>query len=433
MDDRELDDAIRDLVARAAAETPPAPELDDHVVPLRSDGHDRRSRWLLSGATGLGIAAALIGLFLYARTDEVAEPPVVPATDAVTTAPVTVSESTDPSTDTTPDTTDAPTSTTSTTPATTTIPTTTTIPIGAPSELVVAGPDGVLRDGAAVTSEPMAIALPLPDGRTLMQRVSQQSGAVADSAVLVAAPGSTELVPLPTPAEFDGAVLRLHDAAVVGGETIAIVETRPELCPAPEGCDGAIWALAVDSGRLDRLQEKNVWEGGWTRLSLTSAGLVFGAETESATRVVRSWTLPGSEAVPIDLASLGLDEKYGDCTDCPTGFTVDESGRWVGWVETDLETYQTTLVLSPVDATTTSRRIDLVDSGTVCCLDGVGPSLPIAPAVEIEVSGTSTGAGVVRAIVNDEGVLNGEAPRPALTVDLGSGDVSARAGFHVLG
>ena len=414
---------------------------------MPSNPSSDRNRWIVGGIAGLSVAAALVALFLFTRPDEVADPlvpatqstimVVAPSTSAPTTssAPATAPVATAPTEPTTsstsaPATTTPPTTAPSTTAAPTTVPST-TLPADRPSELVVAGPGGVTRDGAVITDQPMARALPLPEGRTIMQREFNDSDAIAESALLVVDDGSSEPVPLAVPSAFDGAVLRLHDAAVVDGESIVIVETRPGLCANPTDCIGAIWAWGPDSGRLDQLQEKIVWEGGWTRLSITTSGLVFGAETETVTSTLRSWAVPGSGAEPVDVATVGLEPSYGDCTDCPNGFTIDRTGTYIGWVETDLTTFQTTLALANLDESAVDR-LPLVDDGTVCCLDGVGPDLPVIPVVELDLSVVGDQS-TIRAVVNDEGVLNGAERRPALVVNVASGEVTTADGFHVFG
>lgn len=442
--DDDLTRNIRDLLGRAIADTPPSPRLDEGITmsPTPTDRNDR-NRWIIGGLAGLSVAAAIVALFVFARPDEVADPQA-PATDPATpidtiapaptpdSAPTTVPATTpptsapaaiEPSVSTT-----TPPTTEQSTPPETTEPAPTVVGF---SEMVVAGPDGVRRGDDVVTTQPMARALPLSDGRMLMQRQFNQSGAVAESALLVVEPGASEPVPLVVPTEFDGVVLRLHDVAVIGGETVVIVETRPDLCANPTDCVGALWAFGPDSGRLDQLQEKIVWEGGWSRVSLASTGVAFGTETESATRTLRSWIIPGSRAEPIDIGREGLAPSYGDCTDCPTGFTIDTSGTHLAWVETDLTTFQTTLVFANLGEDDV-KRVPLVDAGTVCCLDGVGPDLPIIPVVEFDLSVVGD-TGSIRAVVNDEGVLNGDDPRPALVVDIATGEVTAADGFHVFG
>ena len=84
-------------------------------------------------------------------------------------------------------------------------------------------------------------------------------------------PGSScSRVPTPTcrcctlPADFTGQPV-LHDAAVVNGEVVLLVESAPgELCTDPNTCIGSVWAVWPDrtADAAAKLDEQIVWEAG---------------------------------------------------------------------------------------------------------------------------------------------------------------------------
>ena len=414
----ELDDRIRQLLGRAIADAPNPPDLEGLTVTPNTE-QTHRNRWLLGGATGLGIAACIVGILLISRPADVAEP-VVPATQPTTTVPTV--------TDTTPVSTPAPAPTPSETPASTTstAPSTTASTEPPPANefatITTAGANGVQLDGAVITTEPMASAFAVPDGRVFMQRTrAYQPADVSETALFVVLPGSGTPQALAVPPELEVGLI-LHDAAAVGGEVVLVVETQPPLCAAPEPCSGAVWAFRPDTGQLDLLQERNVWEGGWDRLMLATTGVIVGTETESSSHWATSFVVPGSGAEPLDLALLGIDEMYGDCSDCPNGFGIDPRGGFVSWIETDLETFQTTMTIAALDGTIV--RIPLIDrpgeagAGTVCCLDGIGQALPLNPSV-VALDPTIDGEWPTgRAIINEEAFEFEELPdRAALPIN----------------
>ncbi len=401
------------------------------------DDRSNRNRWLLGGATGLGIAACIVGILLINRPADIAGP-MVPATVPTVTATTMPGDGTEgtmapidisapPSTDADPATTD---DSLPATPGPTTepVPTTTTSeppPGNRFVTIVTAGEEGVRLDGAVITTDAMASAFAVPDGRVFMQRAQYDPEDLASTALLVVRPGSGTPEALSVPPELDTGLV-LHDAAAVDGEVVLVVETRPPLCDAPDPCSGAIWAFRPDTGELDQLQEKNVWEGGWSRLTLANTGVIVGTETESATHWATSLVVPRSGAEPVDLALLGIDEMYGDCSDCPNGFGIDPRGGFVSWIENDLETFQTTLTVAALDGR--SVRIPLIDrpgdagGGTVCCLDGVGNALPLTPSV-VTLDATIDGEFPTgRAIVNEESLTERRPPLPVN--DLSEGYVS---------
>jgi hypothetical protein len=89
-----LDDRIRDLVARAVADAPPAPTIDERtleesaVLRPNTQSTSDRNRWIVGGIAGLSVAAAVIALIFVNRPD-----------DATTTVPITQPSTFVPETD----------------------------------------------------------------------------------------------------------------------------------------------------------------------------------------------------------------------------------------------------------------------------------------------------------------------------------------------
>ena len=70
---RDLDDRIRELVARAVAEAPAPPVLDPATVPLAEPAPDHRRWWIGGGATLLTAAALITAFVLVGGTGRVGE------------------------------------------------------------------------------------------------------------------------------------------------------------------------------------------------------------------------------------------------------------------------------------------------------------------------------------------------------------------------
>lgn len=435
----DLDDRIRDLVARAAADAPPAPELDGATRTRPDTGsHRSRSRWLAGGIAGLSAAAALVALF-WIGGDRVGDEAVAPATvppTPVTPAPATTAPGgTSGLPVSVPPTVagsvidGAPTSSAQTDPMTTVEPTiapstTSPQPGGSEVRIVRAGPDGVAVvriDGSGgefaepFTDEPMAVAFRTPDGRVLMQRSSDRRDPDADTALLVAAVPD-EIAPLVAPDELAGMSLRLHDVAEVGGDLLALVESQAGPCATPDECDGSLWALDVDSGELGLILTDNMWESGFGRLHLAATGLIVGERFSEALSMPFSDVVPGSGAVVLDTASLGLEAEYFDCSTCPSAFAIDRSGATIGWLERDTDDAgvitQNVIVLASVDGTAI-ERFPLVDERPDGP-DGLVPD-PWLELVDVSaVPGTSAGW----LIVNSRSVTGFEPATSPATVDL---------------
>lgn len=412
LDDRRLDAAIRDLVARAAADAPPAPHIDEHTVPTTplfladESRRDRRAK-VVTAIAGLSIAAATVGLLVMNRdrTPEVPAPadtlPVtVPGTLPVT-VPVTV-----PVTDPVPATT--PSSTLPPTTAATTAPTIAPPAVTpTPEVIVIAGDDGIQIDtGDAITDalvgESVTTAIRVPDGRIFFQyRASDQPPSLS---VIPAPDGDTAAV-VPVPADFAGTAV-LHDAAVVDGEVVLLVESAPGQCTDPNTCIGSVWAIWPDrtADAAAKLDEQIVWEAAYSRLSLSTTGVVVGMKSAEVVSSPWSVVLPGATATPIDPLAIGLEVDYIDCATCPTALTIDTTGRFVGWMERNVEGTVTIVV----------KRID--DGWTLAYDVPDTSNLPLFGSLDIgsvDVDGTTVvSAG---AIVND---LDPTSDRAAVVFDL---------------
>lgn len=334
LDDRRLDAAIRDLVARAAADAPPAPHIDEHTVPttplflVDESRRDRRAK-VVTAIAGLSIAAAAVGLLVVNR-DRTPEAPA-PADTLPVTVPVT-----DPATVPVTDPATTLNSTLPPTTAATTAPVTVPAVTPIPEVIVIAGDDGIRIDtGDAVTDalvgESVTTAIRVPDGRIFFQyRASDQPPSLS---VIPAPDGDTAAV-VPMPADFAGTAV-LHDAAVVDGEVVLLVESAPGQCTDPNTCIGSVWAIWPDrtADAAAKLDEQNVWEAAYSRLSLSTTGVIVGMKSAEVSTSPWSVVLPGAAAAPIDPASVGLEVDYIECATCPMALTIDTTGRFVGWIE----------------------------------------------------------------------------------------------------
>ncbi len=205
--------------------------------------------------------------------------------------------------------------------------------------LTTAGSFGVtvgVPEGSESTlvTEPMAFAATAADGRIFMQRSTDFDDAGADRTLLVWSPETDQLTPLEPPLGANSApsdTIELHDVATVDGAVTVLYVTRPGRCTDPNECIGAVMAWEPDSGESTEIASKIVFEGGWSGLELADNGLVVGAEYESAANGIFLATV-GSAAAPTP-ADLGLESAYIDCSVCPFAFTIDPSGRYIGWVD----------------------------------------------------------------------------------------------------
>ena len=339
-----LDDRIRDLVARAVADAPPAPTIDEHtleesaVLRPNTQPPSDRNRWIVGGIAGLSVAAAVIALIFVTRPDD---PTItVPATQPTTFVPETV-----------PATTPAPSPLgagdrtaghdrtgawrrvrrpprspgTTVTPAPPTAATDGTI--------AIATYDGIQLDtGFAVTDVlvgyPAQTAQRVADGRIFFQRRS-----LDPPGIFVFGGSDTDVPQVQLPADFTGQPV-LHDAAVVNGENVLLVESAPDgPCNDPNTCIGGVWAIWPDRGTGTKLDEQIVWEAGYSQLSLSTTGVVVGMKSAEVSSSPWSVTIPGATGAPIDPVDIGLEVDYVDCSTCPMALTIDSTGRYVGWIQ----------------------------------------------------------------------------------------------------
>lgn len=388
-----LDDRIRTLVARAVADAPPAPVIDEQTIAdgpvVRAIGSapSARNRWIAGGIAAMTTAAAVIAIALVARPENAEAP--APATLPPATAPAPITPVTSPSTA-------APTVVEGTAPPTSlpvpetpgTAPSTTVAPSPASPEVItIAGDDGVQIDtGDALTDallgESVRTAVRILDGRTFYQRRD-------DTQLRQLEGGATGSIALPT--DFPGAPI-LHDAAVVNGEVVLLVESTPaQQCTGGDGCIGSIWAIWPDRGDGVMLDEQNVWEGAWSRLSLSETGVVVGMFAESVTNSPYSLTLPVAiDASAPSAESIGLEQVYTECSTCPSALTIDVTGRFVGWLERQEDGTLIISVHSLVDGwTATNQLADTSELPVFLTLD-IG-------AIQADANGFVSGS----AIIND--------------------------------
>lgn len=399
-----LDDRIRDLVARAVADAPPAPTIDEHtleesaVLRPNTQTPSDRNRWIVGGIAGLSVAAAVIALIFVTRPDQPTA--IVPATVPATIVPQTDAECPDdvrtlsvaveaffaangryPANEAelvsaqmiraefgtydlagdgpglirvagvpcaAPNTTE-PTDESGGEAAPVTAPPATSAPATAPVTTVTPAPptpatdgtiaiatfDGIQLDtGAAVTDAllgyPAQTAQRVPDGRIFFQQRS-----LDPPGIFVYFNSDTAVSSFQLHADFTGQPV-LHDAAVVNGEVVLLVESAPgELCTDPNTCIGSVWAIWPDrtADAAAKIDEQNVWEAGYSRLSLSATGVVVGMKSAEVSSSPWSVAIPGATASPIDPVALGLEVDYIDCSTCPTSLTIDSTGRYVGWIQ----------------------------------------------------------------------------------------------------
>jgi hypothetical protein len=371
-----LDTRIRELVARAVADAPAPPDIDPAALPEVEPPHDHRRRWWIGGGAAILAAAALVtALLLVGDSDDTVMTPATPPTVSPTPAP-----------------TAAPTSV-----PTTSEPTTETVPAGTvvPGVYLTAGPDGVVehsgRETRVLTAEPMTIALDAGDGRVIVQRAG-------DTTPLVLADDGA-LTPLFGRADWDGTVV-LHDIEVVDGRRLLLYSLQVAMDD-PEAANETLHVIDLDSERATEVAGGiGGWEFGTGRLHLATTGLIVGEFHDGASYAIEILAVPGSPAaaaVPT-AADLGLPDNFGDCTDCPHGFTVSPDGGSVAWVD-DGQLYELSLerldVGPAVIARVPSARVASVDLGAAALLTYFdfepSPSVlvPLDGSDSVELGGTT--------------------------------------------
>ncbi len=236
---------------------------------------DGRRWWIGGGAAALVAAAAVIAALLFVgRSDETVTTPA--------TTPTTVPDPTVPDA-TVPDGTTVPTVPAVVPPTTVAPPTTAPGPVVGGASIATAGPDGVVLRDAALTpirtlDVPMAIALPMADGRVIVQRVSDPFEEGDHTPLVWALDGSlTELVP---DVSWAGPVT-LHDVANVDGVPTLLYSVSTDI-EDPEAAREQLYARTLDgpnAGTTTLVGDIGGWESGTGRLHLSSNGLIVGEET----------------------------------------------------------------------------------------------------------------------------------------------------------
>jgi hypothetical protein len=279
----------------------------------------------------------------------------VPVADGV----VTVSRSAAPST--------LPTATTILEAPTTVGPTPSTVLPTSWPPMVTAGPDGVWEygpDGTLQwTDEPMTFAVKAPDGSMLMQRpgdgdLSTAQSQAASLPLRQRAPGAPleDLFGALFPAaDVVPGWYRLHDAALVDGRPLVILERQAEQVNI-ESPRGALLVLDLEARTLEQVGEVGGWESGISRLHLAETGLIVGEDRAEGFSGLFSQRIDGTP--PLTAADLGLEADFVDCgsTECRRLFTISRDGSTVAWLE------GTTLVRRALDTLAAFPAVDLGES-----------------------------------------------------------------------
>ena len=366
-----LDTRIRELVARAVADAPRAPELDPSVLPGSEPKPDNSHRgwWLGGGAAILAAAALITALLLVGDADDKVTTPATPPTVAPTPAPT------------------AP---------PTTVPTTGTVRAVStpPGAFVTAGPDGVVEhrdDGQTrtLTTEPMAMALDAGDGRVIVQRqigptTPDEEGRTVP--LVLAADGSLSELFVDI-AEWGGGV-RLHDVEVVDGRRLLLYSVFPADPPGPE----LVSVIDLETGAREQVGETD----GGSRLHLARTGLIVGTWQTQLTEGIQILAIPRSPAARVGLpsaADLGFRESYFNCLECPSAFTVSRDGDEIAWVangELFGRTISPSIAPEQPIAPTPAGEIDDVDFQAGAVLFSFGVDDQPRPAVLITLDDSRT-------------------------------------------
>ena len=286
---------------------------------------------ILGIAIGL-IAALIVGLIAFAltRDDDGDASELTDVPPATTLTPETVPEppTTVPVVETTP----LPTTTTEATTTTQPQPTTTVAdPSGWPSGfmLTVAASDGVRIVGpnganTLVVQQPVDIALPVPGTDDfVVQSRSGRPGPSEDTEIWRVGEGGAVLLIAPPPGVF----LRLHDVRVVAGNPVVLYSA--DVGDNPENQSEVLAQYRLGDGSVVDLGQIGGWEAGTSRLKLGGVTAVgeFYAEASRGLLSVRE------DGTTIDPTSLGLEESYVDCSDCPRLYTITPNGQRLAWLD----------------------------------------------------------------------------------------------------
>jgi hypothetical protein len=134
---------------------------------------------------------------------------------------------------------------------------------------------------------------------------------------------------------------RLHDLAVIGGVPTLLygVSSRGTQADGEEfvfeDYFEVVHALSMTPGNWTTVEVANIntWEGGFSRLSLSTTGIVVGTAYESVSNRLFTVNLPGSAAVAPDAAALGVPTGAGDEPGRPDSFTISHDGESIVWFE----------------------------------------------------------------------------------------------------
>ena len=211
-------------------------------------------------------------------------------------------------------------------------PTTTVAdPSGWPSgfTLTVAASDGVRIVGpnganTLVVQQPVDIALPVPGTDDfVVQSRSGRPGPSEDTEIWRVGEGGAVLLIAPPPGVF----LRLHDVRVVAGNPVVLYSA--DVGDNPENQSEVLAQYRLGDGSVVDLGQIGGWEAGTSRLKLGGVTAVgeFYAEASRGLLSVRE------DGTTIDPTSLGLEESYVDCSDCPRLYTITPNGQRLAWLD----------------------------------------------------------------------------------------------------
>jgi len=236
----------------------------------------------------------------------------------------------------------------------TTLPTPTTVPsstVGPTSTvppalpaMVTTGLDGVWeytpgRGRVQWTTEQMAFALKAPDGSMIVQRKAGNGAGdnwtIADTLPLrIASPGAEpeDLFGTLIPAgDVTAGWFTLHDAAVVAGRPLLLLDRQPAESQGIETMSGALLTLDLERGSLDIVAKVGGWEEGISRLHLAENGLVVGEWYRGVSRGLFIMSL--LDEVARSATDIGLEAQYDDCGDCPRLYAVSRDGATIAWLD----------------------------------------------------------------------------------------------------
>ena len=235
------------------------------------------------------------------------------------------------------------------------------------AHVVTASFDGVWVNGQQWSSTGKVMALRRADGSLVAQGSAGYADVFAQTTWPVAISGPDAAPRVMD--EFDlpeDRWLRIHDIAVIGGREAMLVELQP--MPNPQGADaGTLELWFFDTAERRQIAaDVGGWERGVSRLSMSNTGLVVGEAYDGVTgRLFAIGGLFGSDPTGLDPTTLGLDDSYSDCNDCPRLYTIDQSGGTVAWLA------GTVLVRWSIESAAVIDRTDLGSSEQLGHIDGI--------------------------------------------------------------